>query len=242
MPLTESPAGSGLFSGSTAIDPGAPDNPSVPYQYEVRQVLTADPAGFDASTTETVSRGDYGYLVGGVWYGAEELGSAIGFWTTQAAVEETYGVANLGVDADINDNGEGTAAVWQRALNDVDAWIDRLFRANGYPLVRPADKTASLDYPAIEPLARDLVRVRLYRARGWADTRGLGNTGGDVAGAFAKLERDAKAELQQIAQEGVDWSTADPAKDTETVGAISVIDTYSADDIAATDEYAEDLT
>jgi hypothetical protein len=81
--------------------------------------------------------------------------------------------------------------------------------------------------------------VQLYKARGWADTRGLGNTGGDVAGAFAKLERDAKAELTAIAEQGVDWSVSDPALDTETVGSISVIPTFSADDITDTDEYAE---
>lgn len=164
-------------------------------------------------------------------------GEAIGFWTMQAKVEKTYGTASLGNDANLSNDGTGVAAVWQQALDDVDAWIDRLFRANGYTPVRPPVASASIDYPAIEPLARALVRVRLYQARGWADTRGLGNVGGDVSGAFAKLERDAKAELTAIAAQGVDWATADPTKDTETVGAISVVPTYDPTD-EATDEFA----
>jgi hypothetical protein len=64
MPLVESPAG--IFGGTVAIDPGSVDNLTTPYEYEVRQVLTPDPAGFDASATITVSRGTYGYLSGGV--------------------------------------------------------------------------------------------------------------------------------------------------------------------------------
>jgi hypothetical protein len=152
-----------------------------------------------------------------------------------------YGVVNCDEDANLSDDGSGVAAVWQRALDDVDAWIDRLFRANGFTPARPPDPAASIDYPVISQDARALVRVRLYYARGWADTRGLGNTGGDVAGAFAKLERDAKAELKLIADEGVDWAEADPDKDTEGVGAFAVVPTYSTDDEAATDEFAEDV-
>jgi hypothetical protein len=200
MPLVESPAG--IFGGTVAIDPGSVDNLTTPYEYEVRQVLTPDPAGFDASATITVSRGTYGYLSGGVWYGEPPLGSAVGFWETQAQVEQKFGVTSTGLDVDLNNTGAGTAAVWQQALDWVDALVDRIFGQAGYS--RPTDLT-STDYVLASGYAASIVRNELHKARGWTELTGQ-PTGQGAGGVFQKEADEAEAKLRSMAVRGVSFA------------------------------------
>jgi hypothetical protein len=196
MPLVESPAGN--FGGRITIDPGAPDNLSVPYEYEVRQVPTADPAGFDASSTETVSRGTYGYLSGGVWYETEPLGTAVGFWTSQAAVQQVYGIDNTALDANLSDDGSGVAAVWQRALDNTDARMDLLVAS--YLKARPAAQSGTA-YTFASRVAAAQVRYDLHKGRGQTESN---PAGGPNAGGVHKREADDLwAELEGYLEEGV---------------------------------------
>lgn len=66
LALAESPVGT--FGGSATLSPTPADDLATPYEYAVKQVLAQTSGGYDASSTFTVSRGTYGYLVGGDWY------------------------------------------------------------------------------------------------------------------------------------------------------------------------------
>ncbi len=63
--LTESPAGSGQYTGEASLS-GLADGG--PYEYEVRDVATQDAAGFAGASTPWRSRGVYGWLRSEAWY------------------------------------------------------------------------------------------------------------------------------------------------------------------------------
>jgi len=108
-------------------------------------------------------------------------GEAVGFWTTQAQVEQQYGVDNCAQDVNLNDDGTGTAAVWQQALDWVDALVDRIFKRAG----RPTDLTLA-DYKLASGYAGDIVRNQIHEGRGATETNGAG---GRLPAASTKRRR-----------------------------------------------------
>lgn len=84
--LTESPAGSGQYGGSTTINSLA-DGIVTPYEYEVRKVATQDATGFTNSIIVYRSRGDYGYLLSEAWYDALAANASGGSLTVGQAAD-----------------------------------------------------------------------------------------------------------------------------------------------------------
>jgi hypothetical protein len=142
------------------------------------------------------------------WAGTFTLsGNAAGFWTTQAQVEQEFGVTNCAEDVDLNNTGAGTAAVWQQALNWVDSLIDRIFAQAGY--ARPTDLT-STDYMLVSGYAASMVRNEIHGGRGSTETNGAG--GPATGGVFQKDADEAEAAIREMAEDGVSFPEIfDPA-------------------------------
>jgi hypothetical protein len=143
-----------------------------------------------------------GYF-GSSYFGEIAYGAAVGFWTTQAQVEQEFGVPNCAEDVDLNNTGAGTAAVWQQALNWVDSLIDRIFAQAGY--ARPTDLT-STDYILVSGYAASMVRNEIHGGRGSTETNGAG--GPATGGVFQKDADEAEAAIREMAQDGVSFPAA----------------------------------
>jgi hypothetical protein len=124
-------------------------------------------------------------------------GGASGFWTTQ--------------DVDLNNDNSSTATVWQRAIDWVDALVDRIFTQAGYE--RPTDLTLT-DYVLASGYAAAIARNELHKGRGQTETNGAG--GPAAGGVYQKEADEAEAALRQMAEQGVDF----PAR-TEDDGSAS---------------------
>src|SRR6476620_3689000 len=107
--------------------------------------------------------------------------TATGFWTTQAAVEQIYADVNTSLDADLNNDGTGVAAVWQRALNNTDARIDLLLAS--YLKTRPASQSGT-SYTFVSEVAAAQVRYILHKGRGQTESNAAG--GPNVGGVYKK--------------------------------------------------------
>jgi len=143
------------------------------------------------------------YAVNGVTkhdtFTAYAYGSGVvGFWSSQSQVEQQYGKDNTGLDADLDDDGTGTASVWQAALNFTDALIDRIFRVAGYS--RPTDLSLS-DYVLASGYAAAIVRNELHKARGSTEANAAG--GPSTGGVYQKDADAAVASLEEMAEQGV---------------------------------------
>lgn len=145
------------------------------------------------------SPGNYFSNYFGNYFGARAA-AGTAFWTSRGAVERRYGVMNTGTDADLDNDGTGIIAVWAETLADVDVLIDRKIGEYGYS--RPTVYTGT-DYKAVSQVARDIVRVELYKSRGWGDTSGVANQ--SIAGKFAQLEKDAWDRLDRMLAKKLDF-------------------------------------
>jgi hypothetical protein len=124
-------------------------------------------------------------------------GGAIGFWTTQAAVEQTYGLDNCDTDVDLSDNGQGKPAVWQQALDLTDARIDLLIA--GYGKSRPVAQSGTA-YNYVNRVAQAQVRRDIHRPRGSQETNAAG--GPNTGGVFDKEADELWAELESYLESG----------------------------------------
>jgi len=126
------------------------------------------------------------------------LASATSFWTSQSNVEQIYGVDNCEQDVNLNDNGAGTDAVWQQALDNTDARIDLLIAT--YGKARPTDLTSGA-YRFASRVASAQVRNDLHKGRG--QTEGTAGGGPNVGGVYAKEAADLWDELVGYLEEQV---------------------------------------
>lgn len=157
------------------------------------------------------------YAVGGVTkhdtFTAYAYGAGLtGFWTTQAQVQQIYADENTSLDADLNNDGTGTAAVWQRALDSTDARLDLLMAS--YLKTRPASQSGT-SYTFVSRVAAAQVRYELHKGRGQTEANAAG--GPNVGGVYKKEADDLWAELVGYLDEQV----IDFPDVTDTAGAIA---------------------
>jgi hypothetical protein len=136
--------------------------------------------------------------------------SVDGFWTTQAIVEQIYGVENCAEDVDLNNDGTGTAAVWQRALDTTDARMDVSIATVG--LSRPVVFTGAA-FRFAQRVASAQVRRDIHRARGVQETNAQG--GPNTGGVYEKEAADLWGEWLELLERG---GTDFPAIDSDSGG------------------------
>lgn len=168
---------SGTFTGTVNVNP-TPDDSTSPYNYEVRQVLTQSGAGFNASTTPTISLGTYAYLNNGLWSAVNTLPNPpTSDLFTYAEFVHRFGLRSITL-ASNKDNAKAANPDFnaiQQSFNYCVSEVYDALRGGVYavPLVFTTEN--GLAPSGIKDPAMTIAFGNLYEVRGWEDKNRVGN-------------------------------------------------------------------